>query len=190
MNTITLIVLALGLAMDAFAVSMSNVLCFERYSKKHVLVSAITFGVFQGVMPILGFYLGTVFYHFISEIDHWIALVLLGFIGGKMLIEGIKALKNPECCPEDTKFTFKMLFMQGIATSIDALAVGISFAALSTNIYIAALIICVITFIACLVAGLLGQKFGALVGDKAQIIGGIILISIGLKTFIEHVFLS
>ena len=190
MNSLTLIVLALGLAMDAFAVSMSNVLCFEKYDKKNMLMSSITFGIFQGIMPIIGFYLGTVFYHLISVVDHWIALILLGIIGGKMVIEGVKALNNPECCPEETQFTTRVLLMQGIATSIDALAVGISFAALSTNIYFAASVIMIITFIACIIAGLLGKKFGAVMGDKAQIIGGVILIIIGLKTFIEHVFLG
>lgn len=186
MEFFTLVFLALGLAMDAFAVSISNTMCYVGLTRRQALASSICFGAFQGAMPIIGFFAGRLFYKLISTIDHWIALVLLGIIGGKMLVEGIRALRKPESCPQGAKYNTKTMLLQGVATSIDALAVGISFAALSVNIWAAAGLIAVITLVLCIVGSELGRGFGALLGDWAQIFGGLILLVIGLKIFVEH----
>lgn len=185
----TLFFLAVGLAMDASAVSISNGLCYNNIRKKQIVLTALTFGIFQGLMPVIGFYVGSVFNQVVTSIDHWIALILLGFIGGSMIIESIKELKNPEVCDTKKDFTLKTLLLQGIATSIDALAVGISFSVMQTDITIAALFIGVITFICCLIGAALGKKFGAYLKDGAKIFGGTILILIGLKIFLEHTLL-
>lgn len=186
MGIITLLLLGIGLAMDAFAVSISNGMCYAGMSKKQSFVNSLCFGVFQGLMPVLGFYAGRLFAGFMQAVDHWIALVLLGFIGGKMLVDGIKELREPAGCPADRTFGVKTMLLQAVATSIDALAVGISLAALSVNIVAAALCIAVITFICCMFGSVLGRRFGSLLGDWAQILGGVILVGIGLKVFIEH----
>lgn len=187
MGTFTLLLIALGLSMDAFAVSVSNGLCFKNFKQSHAIISSLTFGIFQGLMPAIGFFAGTLFFDTISKLDHWIALILLGYIGFNMIIDAIKELKSKNLqSNEPQDYNTKTLFLQAIATSIDALAVGISFAALKINILTAATFICVITFICCLLGSLIGQKFGHLLQEKAKIFGGIILIFIGLKIFIEH----
>lgn len=188
METLTLFLIALGLAMDAFAVSVSNGLCFNNFKKSQALLSSLTFGLFQGLMPTIGFFAGTLFFDTISKLDHWIALFLLSYIGLNMIIDSIKELKckNITKKAEQKNYNIKTLFLQAIATSIDALAVGISFAALKINILTAALFICIITFFCCLIGALIGKKFGHLLQEKAKIFGGIILIFIGLKIFIEH----
>lgn len=186
MSLITLVLLAFGLATDAFAVSVSNSMCFAGISGKQQVANSACFGIFQGIMPIAGFFAGRLLGSVIMNIDHWLALILLGFIGGKMAIEGAKALRAPSDCPAGNRFGIKTMFMQAVATSIDALAVGIGFAALSVNIWLAAGIIAGITFAACLVGTVLGKGFGAIMGDWAQILGGLLLVGIGLKIFIEH----
>lgn len=187
MEPFTLFLIALGLSMDAFAVSVSNGLCFKNFKKSHVFISSLTFGVFQGLMPAIGFFAGTLFFDTISKFDHWLALILLGYIGSNMLIDAIKELKLKHSQSIEPKnYDVKTLLLQAIATSIDALAVGISFAALKINILTASAFICTITFICCLIGSLIGKKFGNLLQEKAKIFGGIILIFIGLKIFIEH----
>ena len=187
MESLTLFLIALGLSMDAFAVSVSNGLCFKNFKKSQAFISSISFGIFQGLMPTIGFFAGTLFFDVISKLDHWIALILLGYIGTNMIIDSIKELKLKNAISEDSKeYTLKTLFLQSIATSIDALAVGISFAALNINILTAALFICIVTFVCCIIGSLIGKKFGHLLQEKAKIFGGIILIFIGLKIFIEH----
>ena len=186
MELSTLFFLALGLAMDASAVSISNVLCYRNIRKKQIIITALTFGVFQGLMPVIGFYVGRVFSSVVSSLDHWIALILLGFIGGSMIVESIKEFKNMELCKTKKDFTLRTLLLQGIATSIDALAVGVSFSFLKTNIAIASLFIGVITFICCLIGAAVGKKFGAYLKEWAKIFGGTILILIGIKIFLEH----
>jgi len=189
METLTLLLIALGLSMDAFAVSVSNGLCFKNFNKNQAFLASLSFGIFQGLMPTIGYFAGTLFFNTISRLDHWIALILLGYIGLNMIIDARKELKQKNsnlCEPKD--YNIKTLFLQSIATSIDALAVGISFAALKINILIAALSICIITFICCLIGSFIGQKFSSLLQEKAKIFGGIILIFIGLKIFLEHTF--
>jgi putative Mn2+ efflux pump MntP len=190
MDFITLILLALGLSADAFAVAVTNGMCSSKITKRHAFYTAITFGFFQALMPVLGFTLGRTFSDIVSRYQHWIALFLLGAIGINMLAEASKEWRNPEdACTTKSIFTPKNLIMQGIATSIDALAAGVSIAVLNINIFSAALTIGLITFLCCLVGVYIGKKFGSLLGLRARLIGGLVLISIGLKIFIQNQFL-
>lgn len=187
MDIFTLLALAVGLSMDAFAVSISNSMCFKALSKKQALLTSATFGFCQAAMPVIGFLAGRGFSQLVTAVDHWIALVLLGVIGGKMLFEGIKSLKEPESC-KTAVFSYKLMATQGIATSIDALAVGVSLAALNVNIFSAAGFIGISTFVFCCAGHFIGKKAGGALGKKAEILGGLILIGIGAKIFIEHTF--
>ena len=196
MGFVELLLLAIGLAMDAFAVSIGNGLSMKKQNPKAALAIAFSFGLFQALMPTLGYFLGSAFEDVIRQFDHFIALIFLGFIGGKMIFDGIKELiadkkGETEELSELTEFklTFGKLLIQAIATSIDALIVGVSFAALpDVNIWTAVLLIGVVTFGISLLGVFSGKKFGQLLGSKAEIFGGIILVGIGLKVFIEHVF--
>ena len=185
MGIIEIIILSIGLAMDATAVSMTNGMNDAQIKIKKTVLIGLTFGIFQAIMPLLGYLFGTLFVEFVEQIDHWIALVLLGFLGFQMLREGLSKKDEEEKVKE---LGIKMLFLQGVATSIDALAVGISFASLGVNIVYAVLSIGVITTMLSIIGVLIGKKFGDLLNNKASILGGIILISIGIKIFIEHMF--
>ena len=193
MGFIELFLLAIGLAMDAFAVSIGNGLSMKKQNPKAAFAIAFSFGLFQALMPTLGYFLGSAFEAVIRQFDHFIALIFLGFIGGKMIFDGIKELiadkkGETEELPE-FKLSFGKLLIQAIATSIDALIVGVSFAALpDVNIWTAVLLIGAVTFAISLAGVFSGKKFGQLLGSKAEIFGGIILVGIGLKVFIEHVF--
>lgn len=180
---LNLLLTGLGLAMDSSAVSMTNGMNEKPLKFKKVLLIALFFGVFQGLMPIIGFYSGMLFKKQIESIDHYIALVLLCFIGISMIIEASQKEEK-----EEKTLTVKVLLVQAIATSIDAFAVGISFAALGVNIYLAVLIISLTTFILSVISCYIGKKFGDLLKNKAQYVGGLILIGIGLKIFIEHMW--
>ena len=189
MNYITLILLALGLSADAFAVSLTNGICSCRVNKKHMLLTGVIFGAFQGFMPILGYLLGNAFSVFASHFQHWIALFLLGSIGTNMIIDSVKARKNPDSpCSTLNLFTVKNLSIQGIATSIDALAAGISLAVLEFNIAASALLIGLITCAVCIIGVYIGRKFGSILGMQARLIGGGILIILGIKIFLENQF--
>ena len=146
------------------------------------------FGIFQGLMPILGFFAGRLFAEAVSAVDHWIAFVLLGFIGGKMLAEALRELRAGEAgaCAPQKRFSLRLVLVQAVATSIDALAVGVSLAALAVNIWSAAAFIACVTFACCLVGHAVGRRFGALLGSKAQVLGGVNLIVLGAKILIEH----
>ncbi len=191
MELIQVFLLALGLSMDAFAVSVSNGICYQK-EKKKLTLSGISFGIFQALMPLIGYLAGKTFSSYVEIIDHWIALILLGFLGGKMLLEAIKNLRHPEAesCP--AAFTYKLILTQSVATSIDALAAGVTLAVAfpNTNPYFAVSLIGLTTAICCLFGALLGKKFGTLMKEKASVFGGIILIAIGIKIFIEHMFFS
>jgi putative Mn2+ efflux pump MntP len=187
MGIMTIIILSFGLAMDAFAVSVTNGMCFKKFKRKEAFATALTFGFFQAIMPLIGYAVGSAFLDTISFLDHWIALFLLGAIGLNMIMEGIKSYRNPDYSCNTEAFTLKLLLAQGIATSIDALAVGISFAVIEdTNIILAVSSIGIITFFCSLFGTFLGKKFDSLLKDKAEIFGGCILIIIGLRIFIEH----
>lgn len=187
MDLITRILLAFCLSADAFAVSISNGMCSAKITGKNVAATAFTFGAFQGSMPVLGFLLGKSFADIISRYQHYVALLLLGAIGINMLAETVKEHKNPETvCKDRNIFTVKNLLVQGVATSIDALAVGVSLAALRANITTTSLLIGSITFLVCAFGVYIGRKFGALLGLRARLGGGILLIAIGIKIFIEN----
>lgn len=197
MGLAELLLLAVGLAMDAFAVSIGNGLSMKKSDPKAALAIALSFGAFQALMPTAGYFLGTAFETVISRFDHYIALIFLGFIGGKMIFDGIKELRESkkegaesgEKEEKPFKLSFGALMIQSVATSIDALIVGVSFAALpDVNIWTAVVLIGVITFAISLVGVFSGKKFGQLLGSRAEVFGGLILVGIGLKVFIEHVF--
>ena len=185
MDLYEIIFVALGLSMDAFAVSVTNGMCVKRPGFAHSLWCGICFGLFQGAMPAIGYALGRGFEKWISAFDHWIALILLGFIGGKMIAD---SLKSRECEDRITELTLPVMLVQGLATSIDALAVGVSFAALSVNIVSSSAVICFVTFAVSFAGVYIGRIFGGRLKRKAGTAGGIILIAIGLKIFIEHPF--
>ncbi len=188
MDGLTLVLLALGLSMDAFAVSISNGIAYGGNTRKKIVMTAAAFGFFQGMMPVLGYFAGVALSDLISSIDHWIALALLGFIGGKMILDAYQEAEDPiEAC-ESCELSVRTLLLQAIATSIDALAVGISFAALKVNLFSGAMLIALITFGCCLIGGAVGKKFGEWFASKATLLGGIILILLGIKIFFEHMF--
>ena len=186
----TLFLLALGLSMDAFAVSVTNSMCFAQFTRRQAVATSACFGLFQGLMPLAGYFLGRVFAQWIGAVDHWVAFALLGLIGGSMLWEAVQDIRRTKkegaACPAGRQFGLKMMLVQALATSIDALAVGVSFAALSVNIWLAACLICCITVACCLLGHALGRRFGLLLGARAQLCGGAILVAIGVKILIEH----
>lgn len=181
MGFIELFILAIGLSMDAFAVSVCKGLSLRKINLKHMCIAGAWFGGFQALMPLIGYFLGNVFAHTITKYDHWIAFVLLLIIGGKMLQE---AFSDEEDL--DSSMSIKTMFFLAVATSIDALAVGISMAFLRVNILSAVSTIGVTTFILASIGVLIGNKFGVKYKDKATIAGGVILILIGAKILLEH----
>lgn len=181
MSFIELFLIAVGLSMDAFAVSVCKGLSVKRLSPKHALIVGIYFGGFQFLMPVIGYLLGFRFEHIITNIDHWIAFVLLAFIGGNMIKESFG--KSEEL---NDDFSFKTMLMMAVATSIDALAVGITFAFLSVRILPAAGLIGITTFIISGAGIYIGNVFGAKYKSKAELAGGVILILIGVKILLEH----
>lgn len=189
MDCFTLILLSLGLAADAFAVSITNGMCSRKITPKNALLTGITFGFFQAIMPVLGFYLGKSFSGIVYRFQHWVALFLLCAIGINMLADTVYHQENVVVNRDKTIFTPRNLILQGIATSIDALAAGISFAVLESNIIYAASLIGMITMTSCFFGVYIGRIFGFLLGIRAKLIGGIILILIGLKIFFENQFL-
>lgn len=182
---IEIFLIGVGLAMDAFAVSICKGLTMKKVKKKDVVVIGLFFGGFQAMMPFIGWVLGKGFESYITSIDHWIAFLLLGVIGGKMLIDGIKG-DDDSCCLEEFHLDYKELLMLAIATSIDALAVGITFAFLNYPIVECISVIGIVTFIISCIGVYIGHVFGAKYEHKAEIAGGIILIVIGLKILLEH----
>lgn len=188
MGTTTLLLLALGLAMDATAVSVSNGISYQNVRARDALAYAALFGLFQAGMPAIGYLAGRSFSHLISSLDHWIALLLLGFLGGRMIWESVCQLRRPEQQAAPRQLTLRLMLTQAVATSIDALAVGIGFAVMQVNITLACLAIGVITFGCSLAGTWLGRRFGQLLGRAAEIFGGLILVTIGLKIFVEHMF--
>ena len=182
MNLIQVALIGVGLSMDAFAVSVCKGLKMKKIDMKYSLLIAAFFGFFQALMPLIGWFLGTQFEKYITSFDHWIAFVLLAVIGGKMLWESFQ--KEGDSCP--ISYDIKELFTLAIATSIDALAVGITFAFLKTNIWSSILVIGCITFVISLLGVLIGNRFGIRYKNKAEFAGGAILILIGLKILLEH----
>ena len=181
-----LLLLAVGLSMDAFAVSICKGLAAKRASLKHMLLCGLWFGGFQALMPLIGYCLGSLFADTIQAVDHWVAFVLLALIGVNMIREACSK-KEAEDAAEEADFTFRTMLVMAIATSIDALAVGISLAmAGNVNIWTSILLIGVTT---CLLS-MLGVKVGSIFGNrfekKAELVGGVILIVLGIKILLEH----
>ncbi len=180
-----LILLAVGLSMDAFAVSVCKGLSVKRAGAKESVICGIWFGGFQGLMPLIGYFLGTLFAEAIQAFDHWIAFGLLAIIGINMLKEAFS--KDCDCENNNADFSAKTMFVMAIATSIDALAVGISLAmAGDVNIVAAVVLIGVITFFLSGLGVKIGNLFGNRFEKKAQVTGGVILILLGIKILLEH----
>lgn len=185
---ITLLLLGVGLAMDAFAVAICMGLSMKKVKTKNAIIVGLFFGGFQAFMPFLGWLLGSQFEQYIVSVDHWIAFGLLGIIGGKMLYE---AIKGEEECDHDHSIKeeildIKELFILAIATSIDALAVGITFAFLKYPVGMSVTIIGITTFVISVAGVYIGNFFGEKFKKKAEIAGGIILVGIGVKILLEH----
>lgn len=184
MSLIELFLIAVGLSMDAFAVSVCKGLATRKISVKHLFIVGAWFGGFQALMPTIGYLLGSTFQRYITAFDHWIAFVLLCFIGGNMIHESFG--KEDEDS-SDSSFTVKTMLVLAIATSIDALAVGITFALLpNVNIVAAVLFIGAVTFILSGIGLKVGSIFGLKYKAKAEFAGGLILILIGIKILLEH----
>lgn len=183
MNLISVIFIGLALAMDAFAVSIAGGIIEKKKRIKNAFFVSFMFGFFQMLMPIIGWSLGFKFRQSIVSYDHWIAFTLLFAIGAKMIYEGLKIVEVEE---KALSFTVNAVLILSIATSIDALAAGLSFACLDISILTPALIIGFITFLICLIGFFIGARFGHLFENKVELFGGIILILIGFKILITH----
>lgn len=185
MGYLEIFLTGIALAMDAFAVSICKGIKMPKLRKSHIVIIAVFFGGFQMLMPLIGWLLGSQFVQYISKFDHWIAFALLAFIGVKMAIESFKH-EEEDCCKCDSKLDLKELVVLAIATSIDALAVGITFALYpDINILTSISIIGIVTFVICAGGVVIGHKFGAKFKSKAELLGGIVLVIIGLKLLIE-----
>ncbi len=182
MGVLEILLLGIGLAMDAFAVSICKGLSMKKMNWKNAIIIALYFGGFQALMPMIGYFLGTTFESLVTTFDHWIAFVLLSVIGGNMIKESFD--KEEEKKNDDVDF--KTMIVLALATSIDALAVGITFAFLDVNLLLAISIIGIITFIISILGVKVGNKFGDRYQNKAELVGGIILVVLGIKILLEH----
>lgn len=178
-----IIMLGLALSMDAFAVTISNAFAYPKLSRIRQASMPIAFGAFQFLMPVIGYCMGRLVSEIITQYAGIITFVILGFIGGKMIWDAFHEDEDEET-PSKSTLTLPVLLFQAVATSIDALAVGVSFAALEVNMLLAVSLIGITTALTCTVALLIGKRFGHALGSKATIIGGIVLIAIGLKSLI------
>lgn len=180
MSLAELFILAVGLSMDAFAVSVCKGLSLGKIKGKHMCIAGLWFGGFQALMPLIGYFLGSFFADIITKYDHWIAFILLLFIGGNMVKEAFGEEESV-----DASMSVKSMFLLAVATSIDALAVGVTFAFLDVSIVPAVSFIGIITFVLSAVGVKIGSIFGAKYQSKAEFCGGVVLILIGLKIFLE-----
>ena len=182
MKTLELLLLSIGLAMDAFAVSICKGISMKKMNWKKACIIGLWFGGFQALMPTIGYFLGTTFEAFVTSVDHWIAFVLLAIIGGKM----IKDAFDPKEEESDDDVSFKTMFVLAVATSIDALAIGITFAFLQVNLIFALTSIGIITFVMSVIGTKIGNRFGIKYENTAELIGGVILVILGIKILLEH----
>lgn len=185
MDIISIILIAFGLSFDTFAVSVSTGIKITRLKFNQALKIALTLGFFQALMPLIGWFLGVQIESYISNYDHWIAFGLLAILGIKMIYESFSKEEN---CSTGNPLNPAVLIGMAIATSIDALVVGVSFAFMNMNIYLSVVIIGIITFLVSMVGMLFGKKVGGRLGKRMEIVGGLILIVIGLKTLFSHLF--
>jgi putative Mn2+ efflux pump MntP len=184
MGFLELLFIAVGLSMDAFAASLCKGLSLDKPSLRNSVIVSLFFGGFQAVMPLIGWLLGKQFESYITKVDHWIAFGLLAFIGGKMIIE---TFKKDECTGRcEVALNLKELTLMAVATSIDALAVGVTFAFLQVLIVPSVLIIGIITFAISLAGVFIGHSFGVKLKAKAELAGGVVLILIGIKILLNH----
>jgi manganese efflux pump family protein len=186
MDWLSLLTLACALAMDAFAVAIVTGLTLDPLTKRHVFRLAFHFGLFQALMPILGWAAGKAVYRYISEYDHWVAFVLLAFVGGRMLWGAIHKEENAKLKSDPTSGW--ALVILSIATSIDALAVGLSLAMVGATIIVPSIIIGIVAAAFTIMGMLLGRKIGSRWGKRVEVLGGLILLAIGLKILVEHLF--
>lgn len=183
-------VLLLGLALsaDAFSVTISNMFVYPNETRARQMLMPLFFGLFQGGMPLLGYYLGGVAAVFIENYAGIITLVILGFIGGNMIREGLTAILHPEASEsangEEKRLTLPVILLQAVATAIDAFAVGVSLRAQNAEILSSSVIITLTTFACCCIALVVGRKFGEILGDRAEVVGGCVLVGIGIKAFL------
>jgi len=184
MGTAELAIIAVGVSMDAFAVSVCKGLSVQTVRPVHILKTGLWFGGFQALMPLIGYFIGASFADLVSEVDHWIAFILLGLIGANMVKDSFEA----DSCNVNPDFSFRTMLVMAIATSIDALAVGVSFAFLKVDIWMAILLIGLTTAAFSGAGVLIGNAFGCRYRSKAELAGGIILIVIGLKILITHLW--
>ena len=182
MTFVELLIIAIGVSMDAFAVSISKGLSTPNLKPKNALTAALWFGGFQALMPIIGYYLGVSFADLVASVDHWIAFVLLGIIGGNMIKESFEK----DSSDIDVDYSVKAMFPLAIATSIDALAIGVSMAFLGVNIWSAVLLIGITTGLFSFAGVHVGRFFGCRYKSKAEFVGGFILFAMGLKILLEH----
>lgn len=187
MSLLELFIIAVGLSMDAFAVSICKGLAMEKISLKKAGIVGLYFGAFQAGMPLIGYYLGVQFQDKITAIDHWIALILLGIIGINMIRESREsAFEDAKDKETDASLDFKTMFGLAIATSIDALAVGVTFSFLNVHIAPAVTFIGVVTFALSMIGVKIGNVFGTIYKSKAEFAGGLILILMGVKIVLDH----
>ncbi len=182
MEFIEILIIAVGVSMDAFAVSICKGLSVRQLRPKHAGITALWFGGFQALMPLIGYCVGVSFAGFVRSVDHWIAFILLGIIGGNMLKESFSRDED-NLIPD---FSFRTMLAMAVATSIDALAIGVSFAFLNVNIWQAVLLIGITTGLFSAVGVYIGNMFGSRYKSKAEFAGGFILIAMGFKILVEH----
>ena len=182
MGVLELLLLSVGLAMDAFAVSVCKGISMKKMNWKKAIIIGLYFGGFQALMPTIGYFLGAAFQSLITSIDHWIAFILLGIIGGGMIKESF----GDEEENRNDDVSFKTMIVLAIATSIDALAIGITFAFLNVNLVLAISLIGIITFILSVFGTKIGNRFGDKYEKKAEFLGGVILVLLGIKILLEH----
>ncbi len=182
---IEVILLGVALAMDSLAMSIVNGIKYSNYSKKNMFLTSLSFGIFQGVMPLLGYLVLTPFLSYIERFDHWLILIVLCYIGIGMIKDSFES--EEVVADKNSKFTFKILMAESFATAIDALSVGVALPNLALNPYLSALIICICTFIVCLIGHMLGKKIALILKNKALFLGGLVLVLIGVKEFLTHI---
>lgn len=183
MSILEILLIGIGLSMDAFAVSICKGLSVKKVKWQQLLCVGAYFGIFQALMPMLGYFLGTTFASLIDQFDHWVAFILLAIIGINMIREALSKHDDEDEANDD--FSVKTMLLLAVATSIDALAVGVTFALEQTNIYLAAGLIGLTTFVLSPIGLLVGNRFGLRYKSKAELTGGIVLILIGLKILLE-----
>ena len=182
MGIIEIVLIGLSLAMDAFAVSICKGLSMKKMNWKSAIIISLYFGIFQAFMPVVGYFLGSTFESYVTNIDHWIAFILLSLIGGNMIKESF----DSEDKKKNDKIDFKTMIVLAIATSIDALAIGITFAFFEVNLLLSISIIGIITFLLSIIGVKIGNKFGDKYQNKAELVGGLILVLLGIKILLEH----